>query len=378
MGSISPSTKKEKALKAEGKKVEQYRAYIRRRMPDGKEVSQSKVFPTRSAAREWLRNNEADVVLQQQGKRSGKTFRQLVDLFTKAPAMKGTRYWQAAHVEFWLEQLGALRLDEVTHGEINAALAILQNRQAMHASHADVKPTGRPLTPATVNRYMGSLAAVLNYAVKLGLIDIHPMKTGKVEKLAESNGRKRILTDDEVERLLAAARASTWPMMPLFLRLLLTSAARKSEVLKLKWQEVNLAESVAILHDTKNGRARALPLVSDVKIALAEAAKVRPIASDYVFFDPRQPSRPKNIESVWTAVRKAAGLFRDRQDRLDQVCLHTTRHSAITKMLKGGANLTQAAVVSGHQTLAMLKRYEHLAAQDSVELAERLLSGKKS
>jgi len=60
------------------------------------------------------------------------------------------------------------------------------------------------------------------------------------------------------------------------------------------------------------------------------------------------------------------------------VVLHTTRHSAITKMLKGGANLTQAAVVSGHQTLAMLKRYEHLAAQDSVELAERLLGGGKS
>jgi hypothetical protein len=44
-------------------------------------------------------------------------------------------------------------------------------------------------------------------------------------------------------------------------------------------------------------------------------------------------------------------------------------------MIKGGANLAQAAIVSGHKTLAMLKRYEHLAASDAVELAERLLSG---
>ncbi len=45
--------------------------------------------------------------------------------------------------------------------------------------------------------------------------------------------------------------------------------------------------------------------------------------------------------------------------------------------MKGGANLAQVAVVSGHRTLAMLKRYEHLAAQDAVDLAERLLSGNK-
>lgn len=81
---------------------------------------------------------------------------------------------------------------------------------------------------------------------------------------------------------------------------------------------------------------------------------------------------------IWKCVRQRAGLWQDRADRLDQVVLHTTRHSAVTKMLKGGANLTQAAVVSGHQTLAMLKRYEHLAAQDAVELAQRLLGGSDS
>jgi site-specific recombinase XerD len=44
-------------------------------------------------------------------------------------------------------------------------------------------------------------------------------------------------------------------------------------------------------------------------------------------------------------------------------------------MIKGGANLSQVANVSGHKTLAMLKRYEHLAAQDAVDLAQRLLAG---
>jgi integrase len=104
--------------------------------------------------------------------------------------------------------------------------------------------------------------------------------------------------------------------------------------------------------------------------------KVRPLRSDVVFFDPRHPDRPKNINTVWKACRKAAGLLNDRDDPLDRVYLHSTRHTAVTRMLKGGANLAQAAAVSGHQTLAMLKRYEHLAAADSVALAEKHLAGK--
>lgn len=370
MGSIVESKKVGK----DGKAVTIYRAHIRR---TGFK-SQSKSFRTRTEAKEWLRNNEATVLLEKKSKGAGTTFAKLAELFAVAPPMKGTRYWDAGHLDFWIEQLGKLHLNEVTHGEINAAVAVLQARPAMRATASGPKPTGKLLSPATINRHLATLSAVMNFALKRGMIEAHPMKAGKVEKLTEGNGRKRVLSDEEVARLLVAAEGSRWSMMPLFLRMLLTTAARKSEVLNLKWQHVNLAESVAILHETKNGRARALPLVSDVRAALDQASKVRPINSDYVFFDPKHPAQPKNVDTIWRFVRERAGLLKDRDDPLDQVVLHTTRHSAITKMLKGGANLTQAAVVSGHQTLAMLKRYEHLAAKDSVELAERLLGGGKS
>jgi len=369
MGSIVESKKVGK----DGKTVTIFRAHIRR---TGFK-SLSKTCKTRTEAKEWLRNNEAATLLEMKSKGAGTTFARLAELFATAPPMRGTRFWNPAQLDFWIEQFGPLRLSEVTHGEINAAVAILQTRSAMRKTANGLKPTGKPLSPATINRHLATLSSVLNFALKRGMIDAHPMKSGKVEKLTEGNGRKRILTDEEVGRLVDAAEGSRWPMMPLFLRMLLTTAARKSEVLNLKWQHVDLAESVAILHETKNGRARALPLVSDVRAALEQARKVRPINSDYVFFDPAHPVQPKNVDTIWRFVRQRAGLLNDRDDPLDRVVLHTTRHSAITKMLKGGANLTQAAVVSGHQTLAMLKRYEHLAAQDAVDIAEKLLSGNK-
>ena len=368
MGSI---TRRERVDKRTGKVIVTHRAYVRR---EGF-ASKSKVCKTEREAKEWLRENDATSSLQLRV--SGKTFGDLVDDFVEAPAIRGTRYWSAQHLDFWRAQLGGMRVSDISRGDINAGKAKLQAKAALRSTPGGAKTTGKKLTPASVNRYLSSLSSVFNYALENEIIDNHPMKSGKVKKLQESTGRRRILTPDEEGRLLAAARSSAWPMLALFVRLCLTSAARRGEVLNLKWSDVRLDDSIAVLSQTKNGRARALPLVSDIKAALIEAKKVRPLHSEFIFFDPRNPERPKNIQTVWKACREAAGLLNDREDPLDRVYLHSTRHTAITHLLKGGANLAQAAAVSGHQTLAMLKRYEHLAAQDAVDLAEKHLAGKK-
>lgn len=367
MGSIVESKRLDKKT---GKSVTIYRAHVRRTGYKSK----SKVFTSKREAQDWLRNNEADTALEKAAQGRGATFKQLVEDFAGSANCK---YASFAHLDFWREQFGAMKVAEITRGDINGAKLTLQNRPALRSTPAGAKATDQKLTPATVNRYLATLSAVFNFALEHELIDEHPMRGGKVKKLRESTGRTRVLNEDEEARLLTAAKASTWPMMYLFLRMLLSTSARKSEVLELRWQDVKFEDSVAIVTETKNGRARALPLVSDVKVLLAEARKVRPLRADYVFFDPRNPARPKTIDSAWIACRKAAGLYNDREDKLDRVVLHTTRHTAVTKLLKGGANTAQAAVVSGHRTLAMLKRYEHLAAQDAVEIAEKLLGGKK-
>lgn len=367
MGSITKTSRLDKST---GKRVTVFRAYIRR----AGFASKSKVCDTERAAREWLRENESTASLQRAG--SGKTLSRLIEEFVIAPPAKGTRYWSPGHLDFWREQLGARKVAEITRGDINEAKSALQAKPALRSTPGGAIPTKQKLSAASVNRYLASLSSVFNFALDREIIEAHPMKGGKVRKLAENSGRRRILTADEEQRLMAAARDSEWSMLALFVRMCLTTAGRRSEVLNLKWSDVHLEDSIAVLPKTKNGRARSLPLVSDVKAALKAAKKVRPLTSDYVFFDPRQPDRPKNIDTVWKACRKAAGLLNDRDDPLDRVYLHSTRHTAVTRLLKSGANLAQAAAVSGHQTLAMLKRYEHLAASDAVDLAEKHLAGK--
>jgi integrase len=368
MGSITTIKRIDKAT---GKTVLVHRAYVRR----AGFASKSKVFTAKAEAKDWLRNNDAESSLQKAG--SGQLLKDLIEDFVIAPPGKGTRYWTVGHLDFWREQLGNMRVREISRGDINAAKAKLQTKPALRSTPGGAKVTGEKLTPATVNRYLASLSSVFNFAMEREIIDAHPMKGGKVSKLAESAGRTRILNADEEARLLAAAKASAWPMLQLFVRMCLTTAARRSEVLRLRWRDLRLEDSIAVLGKTKNGQPRALPLVSDVKAALTAASKVKSLKSDFVFYNPRDPSKPMNPDTVWRKCRADAGLLNDRDDPLDRVVLHTTRHTGVTKMLKGGANLAQAAVVSGHKTLAMLKRYEHLAAADAVELAERHLSGVK-
>jgi len=81
MGSIVESKK----IGKDGKAVTIYRAHIRR---TGFK-SQSKSFRTKTEAKEWLRNNEATVLLEKKSKGSGTTFAKLAELFAAAPPDEG-------------------------------------------------------------------------------------------------------------------------------------------------------------------------------------------------------------------------------------------------------------------------------------------------
>jgi len=364
---------KESVVKS-GKKVTRYRAHVRR----AGFKSQSKCFDTLADAKAWLRNAEADAAQKRQEADGIYSFSRVADLFAKAPPRRGTKAWDPTHLAYWVKQFGPRDVKSITRADINVAVAALQEKKAeRRTTLGEVKQTDKTISSATVNRYLSTLSAVCNYCLDAGLIDRHPLKGGQVRKLQEANGRRRILTKEEEDRLIAEAERSTWPPMALFLRLALTTGARKSELMRLRWSDIDLDRRIAVLAKTKNGEQRTLPLVLSVRDALVKAKKVRPLGSDWVFFDPAKPERTKNIETIWKHVRARAGLEADREDVLDRVVLHSTRHTAATRLVAGGANIVQAAAVTGHRTVAMLQRYVHMQTDDVVALADRLLEQSK-
>jgi len=142
----------------------------------------------------------------------------------------------------------------------------------------------------------------------------------------------------------------------------LSTGARQGELLRLKWQDVDLERGVAIIHETKNRSRKALPITGLAYDLLRGHSKVRRIDSDYVFSDSRgNPSYPRKAWEMAVSVAE-----------LEDFRFHDLRHSAASYLAMSGATLAEIAEVLGHKTLAMVKRYSHLTEQHTSKVVARM------
>ena len=58
----------------------------------------------------------------------------------------------------------------------------------------------------------------------------------------------------------------------------------------------------------------------------------------------------------------------------EQACLHACRHTFITNLVQENTNLFMVQQLAGHKSLAMTKRYTHLAPNDLEDVIKRLAS----
>lgn len=332
---------------------------------------QSASFERLTDAKRWASSTESAI-------REGRHFRtseskrhtlgDLIDRYTRDVLPKRPRQIrvQVAHFAWWKAELGAYLLADVTP----AMIAEARDRLARE---------GR--APATVVRYMAALSRAFTVAIKeWGWLESAP--TAKVEKPSLPHGRVRFLSDDERARLLDACRASSNPMLYPVVVLALSTGMRKSEVMNLCWCEpknpprdawgvVHLDAGRIILHETKNGERRTVPLVGHAAECLRELAKVRRLDTDRVF-PAANPANAIDLRTPWETALKAAGIADFR--------FHDLRHSTASYLAMNGASLAEIAETLGHKTLQMVKRYSHLSEAHTAgvvsRMNERIFGGK--
>lgn len=93
----------------------------------------------------------------------------------------------------------------------------------------------KALSPASVNRELACLKHMLNKAVKWGMLESKPAR--KVRLLRENNQRLRYLTKEEIQKLHDSRDNH---LKPILLTALFTGM-RKSEILKLKWEDIDIS-----------------------------------------------------------------------------------------------------------------------------------------
>ena len=116
--------------------------------------------------------------------------------------------------------------------------------------------------PIAANRVLAAVRALLNWALRRGLIETTP--AALVERPGEETRRERTLSADELRIIWPAAEKLGYPMGAFF-RMVMLTGQRREEVATMAWADIDLEAKVwtipAIV--TKAGRAHAVPLSPD-------------------------------------------------------------------------------------------------------------------
>lgn len=292
----------------------------------------------------------------------------LVDLYMAHYA--GRDETRLQRLSWWCAQIGSLSLQDVSDDHIHAAIEGLSLQRARYfaGNDADGKPImkakRKPLSPATLNRYAASIAAVFTWSIKRRIAPkgwTHPCRS--LERRPENNEKTRFLSDDERARLLEAARCSRWQGLYPLVLLALTTGARKSELLGLRVGDLDLERGTASIARTKNGQPKVLPLVPNV-VKLLRFVAEKP-ATALVFASPRRPDIAFAFEETWKKALQDAGIKNFR--------FHDLRHSCASMLAQNGATLLEIGDLLGHRQLQMTKRYSHLAIEHKAALVSRVL-----
>jgi integrase len=179
-----------------------------------------------------------------------------------------------------------------------------------------------------------------------GMMTENPART--VKPFRKTRKRERFLTEEEIKRLLAHLPDHQRPLI----QLALLTGLRRSNLLNLKWEQVNLHQGLLIIpaQEAKGGRDLKLPLAPEA-VELLKSIPRHP-SSNYVFC--KGDGKPyKDIYSGFRLALKRAGI--------EECTIHTLRHTVGSHLVMNGVDLATVKELLGHQDIQTTLRYAHLA-----------------
>lgn len=216
---------------------------------------------------------------------------------------------------------------------------------AEYRDHRLLKVSG-----STVRRELGLLQHAFNVASREWGIAVPEMR--HVSKPPANKARVKRLSQEELKRLNNAFDKCRNQLVKPTVLFALATGMRRSEVLALRWKDINLQHNTAFLEMTKNGESRTVPLCPKALGALKLLSDIIGDDKDnesFVF-----PISANGLRLAWTRVIKRAGV--------DDLRFHDLRHEAISHFFELGLSVPEVSLVSGHKDPRMLARYTHLRA----------------
>ena len=297
----------------------------------------SESFHGKAAAQQWAREKEDAIRLGTVDAAESITLRAAIDRYERE--RRETRPLSATmrgNLTRWQESSGDKDFATLTAGDV--------------VEHAK----GRKCGPATMAMEVGAMRDVYTVARTWGIRPaIHPIDEAmptlrKLHLVAKTKERDRRPTPDELTRLRAYMTANARMPMRDIADFAIASAMRLSEVVGIKWADLDRERKTVIIHDRKDpenkiGNNQTVPLIGDA-FTIVER---QPQKDERIF-----PYHPDSISRAWLAACNALGI--------KNLHWHDLRHEGISRLFEAGYQIQEVAIVSGHRDWKSLKRYTNL------------------
>ncbi len=268
------------------------------------------------------------------------TMKELADKYMKEHAnvrKKPQSIYNDQHFidRYIVPQMGSRKVEEFTRPDI----------AKFHTSLSE--------TPYQANRVLTLLSTMFNLAEVWGERPDGSNPCRRVARFPEK-AHERYLTAEELKRIGKTLKEledeKSEPQVAIdALRLLIFTGARKSEILNLKWSEVDLEKGLLRLEDSKTG-------AKVIYLNLAAIDILKKIKRDPVWVIPsdRRDNQPFNgLYKVWERIREKA--------EIPDVRIHDLRHSFASVAAGLGNGLLIIGKLLGHTQASTTQRYAHLA-----------------
>jgi integrase len=308
-------------------------------------VRQYATFDTKAEATAWAAKTEADILT---GNKSVRSDRKLSDLLKRyAKEISSTKRggkWETTRINAFLkESLSNIRLDDLN--------------QTHFAEWRDSRLS--VVSEGTVIREMTLLNHALNVGVKEWLWLAKNPLTG-VRRPAEPPPRSRLISDDEIDRLLYALGYANEPPQTITARVgaafafAIETALRAGEICALRWGDIETHRRFLRVTATAFGAGKTAAAKREVPLtarAIEIIEYLRYVKTDESIFS----LKSAQIDALFRKA-KARSLIKDLH-------FHDSRAEAITRLSKKLDILALARMV-GHRDLRMLQVYYRETAED--------------
>lgn len=293
--------------------------------------SLSASFDTKAEAQRWASEIEGDMSRKRfvdTREAESTTLKQALERYERevSAQKKGARQ-EKTRIKTWAEsKYGTKSMAEIRSSDL--------------AEYRDAR-LAEGMSTNTVRLSLALISHLYTVAIKDWGIEGLSNPVAKLRMPKGSRERDRRPTTKELAAVLKTASA-IHAEIPVIIELAIETAMRRGELMTLRREHIRGKH--VLLEDTKNGSRRLVPLSIRARALLDSL----PARIDGAVFS----LSPHSVSQYFLKSCRAA--------KVTDLHFHDLRHEGTSRLFEKGFSIMEAASITGHKTMSMLKRYTHL------------------